>query len=165
MILISPSAAVHLRTLLEEQLERLEQSTSREQAASEAGERGLRILVEKGGCAGMQYAMQLDTRKSGDAVSERDGVHVFVDPESMEFLKGSELDYCDDLVGTGFRLHNPNASRSCGCGTSFEPNAGEDVGGPAKGATGGDAPQGDAFHNAGKGSEADLAERSGAVAV
>lgn len=155
MILISPSAAVHLRALLDEPLERLEQSTSGEPPApGGAGERGLRILVEKGGCAGMQYAMQLDTRKDGDVVSERDGVHVFVGPESADFLKGAELDYCDDLVGTGFRLNNPNAARSCGCGTSFEPSAGEDAQGAARGDV----------HPAENLAE-NLAERPGAVSV
>jgi iron-sulfur cluster assembly accessory protein len=61
-------------------------------------------------------------------VSESEGGRVFVDPESGRFLEGASLDYCDDLVGTGFRLQNPSAARSCGCGTSFEPlegNAGQ----------------------------------------
>jgi iron-sulfur cluster assembly protein len=86
---------------------------------------GLRILVEKGGCAGMQYAMKLDELRDGDEISEAEGARVFVDPASAVLLRGSQLDYCDDLVGTGFRLLNPNASRSCGCGTSFEPAAAE----------------------------------------
>ena len=82
---------------------------------------GLRILVEKGGCAGMQYAMKLDLPLSGDLIAEAEGARVFLDAASAELLHGAELDYCDDLVGTGFRLQNPNAARSCGCGTSFEP--------------------------------------------
>jgi iron-sulfur cluster assembly protein len=68
----------------------------------------------------MQYAMSLDNTKAGDEVFETGGVKVIVDTESLSFLRGSEIDYCDDLTGTGFRLKNPNAVRSCGCGTSFE---------------------------------------------
>jgi iron-sulfur cluster assembly protein len=77
--------------------------------------------VEKGGCAGLQYEMKIDQVQEGDSVSERDGVCVMVDEASRPFLAGAELDYCDDLTGTGFRIVNPNATRSCGCGTSFEP--------------------------------------------
>jgi iron-sulfur cluster assembly accessory protein len=58
---------------------------------------------------------------SGDLIAEAEGVRVFLDAASAELLHGAELDFCDDLVGTGFRLQNPNAARSCGCGTSFEP--------------------------------------------
>lgn len=90
-------------------------------AGGGAGKMGLRIVVEKGGCAGMQYEMRFDVSSPEDIVNESEGACVFVDPASARFLGGSSLDYCDDLVGTGFRLHNPNAARSCGCGTSFEP--------------------------------------------
>jgi iron-sulfur cluster assembly protein len=82
---------------------------------------GLRIVVEKGGCAGMQYEMRFDVAGAEDIVNESEGARVLVDAASARFLEGASLDYCDDLVGTGFRLHNPNAARSCGCGTSFEP--------------------------------------------
>ncbi len=81
---------------------------------------GLRIFVERGGCAGMQYGMKLDSPMEGDDIFERDGMQVFIDSESMPFLKGSTIDYTDSLTGTGFRIVNPNAQRSCGCGTSFE---------------------------------------------
>lgn len=83
--------------------------------------KGLRIFVENGGCAGMQYGMGFALAKPGDEVLERDGVKVIVDGESAHFLEGVTVDYCDDLAGTGFRIQNPNAARSCGCGTSFEP--------------------------------------------
>ena len=106
MLQISQAAAVHLRSLLP--------SNSPEKS-------GLRVYVEKGGCAGLQYEMKIDQVQQGDFLSERDGVFVMVDDESRPFLAGAELDYCDDLTGTGFRIVNPNASRSCGCGTSFEP--------------------------------------------
>jgi iron-sulfur cluster assembly accessory protein len=74
---------------------------------------GLRIVVEKGGCAGMQYEMHFDAARPGDEVSESEGARVFVDVASARFLEGSTLDYFDDLVGTGFRLQNPRAARSC----------------------------------------------------
>ncbi len=90
---------------------------------AEKGEpgKGLRIFVEKGGCAGLQYGMTLDEPSEDDAVIEEGGVKVIVDSESAGFVRGSTLDYSDDLAGAGFRLMNPNAARSCGCGTSFEP--------------------------------------------
>ena len=83
--------------------------------------KGLRILVENGGCAGMQYGMGLDHAKEGDEIVERCAVRVIIDAESAHFLNGSTIDYADDLAGSGFRIQNPNAARSCGCGTSFEP--------------------------------------------
>ena len=82
--------------------------------------KGLRIFVEKGGCAGMQYAMSLDHAHEGDEVFEQGGVQLMIDAESLGFLRGSTIDYSDDLAGAGFRIRNPNAVRSCGCGTSFE---------------------------------------------
>ena len=82
--------------------------------------KGLRIFVESGGCAGMQYGMTLDHPRDDDAVVEKDGVKVVIDPSSAPFLSGSTVDYSDDLAGAGFRIKNPNAVRSCGCGTSFE---------------------------------------------
>lgn len=82
--------------------------------------KGLRIFVETGGCAGMQYGMALDHRKEGDAIIERDGVQVLVDTFSADYLRGSTIDFTDGLTGAGFRIQNPNAARSCGCGTSFE---------------------------------------------
>lgn len=85
--------------------------------------KGLRIFVENGGCAGLQYGMGLDHAKEGDEIVERDGVKVIIDAESAHFLNGSTIDYSDDLAGAGFRINNPNAVRSCGCGTSFEPAA------------------------------------------
>ena len=81
---------------------------------------GLRIFVESGGCAGMQYGMTIDTAKQGDEIIEREGVQVIVDAESAGYLRGSTVDYADGLSGAGFKIINPNAVRSCGCGTSFE---------------------------------------------
>ncbi len=82
---------------------------------------GLRLAVEKGGCAGLQYSMSLSGPQPGDEITERNGVVVAVDAESRGHLEGCTIDYTDGLTGTGFRVLNPQASRSCGCGTSFEP--------------------------------------------
>jgi iron-sulfur cluster assembly accessory protein len=87
---------------------------------SEDSHEGLRVHVAKGGCSGLHYEMTLDARKNGDSMVERDGVKFFVDSESVPFLRGATLDFSDALTGTGFRIVNPNASRTCGCGSSFE---------------------------------------------
>ena len=80
----------------------------------------LRLAVTGGGCSGFQYNFTLDdSRQEDDLVIERDGATVLVDPMSLEFLKGAELDYVDDLIGAAFKVVNPNATSSCGCGTSF----------------------------------------------
>ena len=83
-------------------------------------DKGLRIFVETGGCAGMQYGMQFDHAKQGDYRIECDGVEVLVDAHSADFLKGATVDFSDGLTGIGFKITNPNAVRSCGCGSSFE---------------------------------------------
>ena len=80
----------------------------------------LRLAVTGGGCSGFQYNFTLDdSRQDDDLAIERDGAIVLVDPMSLEFLKGAELDYVDDLIGAAFKVVNPNATSSCGCGTSF----------------------------------------------
>jgi iron-sulfur cluster insertion protein len=80
----------------------------------------LRLAVTGGGCSGFQYNFTLDdSRQDDDLVIERDGATVLVDSMSLDFLKGAELDYVDDLIGAAFKVINPNASSSCGCGTSF----------------------------------------------
>ena len=70
----------------------------------EAAGKGLRIFVEHGGCAGLQYGMTLDERKDGDSIVEREGVQVLVDEESAKYLAGSTIDFADGLSGAGFRL-------------------------------------------------------------
>ena len=110
MMTVTDSAFAHLRTLVQEQDDQT---------------KGLRIFVERGGCAGMQYGMKLDHVKEGDEVFAQDEVQVMVDPESAEHLRGVTIDFSDDLAGSGFRIKNPNAVRSCGCGTSFEPATAE----------------------------------------
>jgi len=80
----------------------------------------LRVSVEGGGCSGFQYKFDVDrARAEDDLVIERDQAVVLVDPASVPFLAGSEVDFVDDLIGASFRVHNPNATASCGCGTSF----------------------------------------------
>ncbi len=82
---------------------------------------GLRIFVSGGGCSGMQYGMALDSDAGeNDHVINSEGVRVFVDPISMMYLSGSVVDYEDNLMGGGFRIDNPNAVSSCGCGHSFK---------------------------------------------
>jgi len=86
------------------------------------GEAGaaLRISVKGGGCSGFQYAFDVEkTRAADDVAVTRDGATILVDPVSLEMLKGAELDFVDDLMGQSFRVKNPNAVASCGCGVSF----------------------------------------------
>ena len=64
--------------------------------------------------------MTLDEKRDGDAVVERDGMQFFIDDDSVPYVRGATLDFCDGLTDTGFRVLNPNASRTCGCGSSFE---------------------------------------------
>jgi iron-sulfur cluster assembly accessory protein len=81
---------------------------------------GLRLAVVPGGCAGWQYEMKVADPQDGDQVCDKAGARVIVSADSIPFLVGSQIDYIDDLSDSGFRVINPNASRSCGCGTSFE---------------------------------------------
>jgi iron-sulfur cluster assembly protein len=83
------------------------------------GNRGLRVKVVGGGCSGLQYKMDLDEPRNGDKVFERAGAKVVVDRKSFLYLNGTELDYNDGLMSSGFNLHNPNVKRTCGCGASF----------------------------------------------
>jgi iron-sulfur cluster insertion protein len=80
----------------------------------------LRVQVLGGGCSGFQYDFRFDDEAAeDDLVFERDGVEVLVDPVSIEYLKGSEFDYVEEMIGSSFQVKNPNATASCGCGTSF----------------------------------------------
>ena len=108
MIRITDSAADQLRELLKDKAE---------------DGAGLRLMVEKGGCAGLQYAMKIGGPLPDDEVIEKNGVFFYVDPASGHYLKDCEVDYVDTLADRGFKIHNPNAARSCGCGSSFEPLA------------------------------------------
>jgi iron-sulfur cluster assembly accessory protein len=80
----------------------------------------LRVYVEEGGCSGMQYGMVFDEKRADDLMTEVHGVTVLVDPFSAGHVRGSVLDFSDALSGGGFKITNPNARQSCGCGKSFE---------------------------------------------
>ena len=108
MIELTASAAAQLHVLVQEK--GLDAKTS-----------GLRLSVEKGGCAGLQYAMSVGAPEENDLIVERDNARLFIDAESLKWLDNSVIDYEDGLSGAGFRVRNPLSARSCGCGTSFEP--------------------------------------------
>jgi iron-sulfur cluster assembly accessory protein len=107
MIQLTPSAVQELSQMLQNQ-------------QAPAGS-GLRISIEKGGCAGMQYAMRIAQPEADDHLFSQDNVTLIIDNASLLLLDGSTIDYLDALNDSGFRVVNPNATRSCGCGTSFEP--------------------------------------------
>jgi iron-sulfur cluster assembly protein len=103
-ITISENAAAKIRTLL---------------ANRNQPEAGLRVKVVGGGCSGLQYKMDLDVERPGDKVFGTLEAKVLVDRKSFLYLNGTELDYNEGLMQSGFTLHNPNVKRSCGCGASF----------------------------------------------
>jgi iron-sulfur cluster assembly protein len=107
MIHVTDNAVEQLRALLT--------------AEAGAAGKGLRVQVAKGGCSGLQYEMSLAQRQEGDSVVRRGEVEFFVDAASADYLRDATLDFADGLTGSGFRIVNPNAARTCGCGTSFEP--------------------------------------------
>ena len=79
----------------------------------------LRLAVDGGGCAGFTYTFELAEQESGDSVAETDGVKLVVDPVSLDLVRGSAVDFVEDLGGAAFRVTNPNAQSGCGCGSSF----------------------------------------------
>ena len=80
----------------------------------------LRVSVQGGGCSGFQYKFDTERAKADDdIVIERAGATVLIDPVSLNYMAGSEIDFVDDLIGSSFKVHNPKATASCGCGTSF----------------------------------------------
>lgn len=86
----------------------------------EGDSKGLRVFIEQGGCSGMKYSMTFDIFRDGDTVAEKNGMRVFVDNISIDYLNGAVIDFSEDLTGGGFKITNPNARQSCGCGKSFE---------------------------------------------
>jgi iron-sulfur cluster assembly protein/iron-sulfur cluster insertion protein len=106
VVIITASAARQIQTIL---------SSEKENAG-----KGLRVYVEAGGCSGLQYGMTFDEKRPDDLATEVMGVSVLVDPFSANYLRGSTIDFSDDLNGGGFKIKNPNAHQSCGCGKSFE---------------------------------------------
>jgi iron-sulfur cluster assembly protein len=81
--------------------------------------KGLRVKVVGGGCSGLQYKMDLDEPRDSDKIFERDGAKLVIDRKSFLYLNGTEIDYAETLMTSGFNLQNPNVKRSCGCGASF----------------------------------------------
>lgn len=102
---LSAAAALEVKTLLKK---------------PENAGKHLRVYVEQGGCSGMQYGMTFDEQRAGDVVAVHGDVAVLVDAFSAQYLRGSMVDFSDALTGGGFKLSNPNAKQSCGCGKSFE---------------------------------------------
>ncbi|MCW5940432.1 MAG: iron-sulfur cluster assembly accessory protein [Fimbriimonadaceae bacterium] len=91
----------------------------------------LRIWVAGGGCSGLSYGMALDDGEpeGGDQVFEQMGVKVYIDDLSLQYMAGSTVDYVDDIMGGGFKIDNPNATKSCGCGSSFQTESSSQGGG------------------------------------
>ena len=87
---------------------------------SENAGKNLRLYIEEGGCSGMQYGMVFDEKRDGDLVSAQDGVSVLIDPISANYLRGAVVDFSDSMTAGGFKITNPNAKQSCGCGKSFQ---------------------------------------------
>ncbi len=108
MITVTEIAVKHLQALLAE-------------PGRSADGDGLRLRVARGGCAGMEYQMQIDRRSDGDTIVDVGGAPIYIDADSLPYLEGCQVDYSDDLTDSGLKINNPNAARSCGCGTSFEP--------------------------------------------
>jgi iron-sulfur cluster assembly protein len=107
--------AIRLLPKAKEQILRLLETESRHGAS------GLRIGVAPGGCSGYKYSMELiQNPRPNDCEIESEGIRVYVDPSSTPLIEGLELDYASGLMESGFVFHNPNAKKSCGCGSSFE---------------------------------------------
>jgi iron-sulfur cluster assembly accessory protein len=106
VVSLTPSAAAQIKSMITGQPEN-------------AG-KTLRVYVEGGGCSGMQYGMVFDEKRADDAVTEFNDVAVLVDPFSANYLRGAVIDFSDSLNAGGFKISNPNAHSSCGCGKSFE---------------------------------------------
>ena len=88
--------------------------------AKQGADRYMRVMVEGGGCSGFQYKFDFaDMPNDDDIVIERNGAKVLIDDVSLGFLENSEIDYVKELIGSAFKIHNPNAVAACGCGTSF----------------------------------------------
>jgi iron-sulfur cluster assembly protein len=107
MVTITERAAAKVKQLLE--------------AESDPALKALRVAVEGGGCSGFQYALGFDAGpEDGDAVVDLHGVRIVVDPFSLPYVDGADLDYVDGLTGAGFQISNPNVEAGCGCGSSFQ---------------------------------------------
>ena len=97
------------------------------ESQDDTGEAGLRVGVRGGGCSGFQYSLALDEQRDDDQVFEYRGIRVMVDPASLRYVDGSEVDYTESLMGSGFQVNNPNVVAACGCGSSFRVADDEDA--------------------------------------
>lgn len=115
-ITLTPRAACELKDLM---------------VAESKATAALRVWVSGGGCSGLQYGMALDDAEpeAGDQIFEQDGVKIYVDELSLQYMEGSSVDYVEDTLGGGFKIENPNATSSCGCGSSFKTEDGQSAGG------------------------------------
>ena len=105
-ISLTPSAAAEIKAMLSKE--------------NPAEKNAFRVFVEAGGCSGMQYGMTFDLKRESDVATEILGVTVVVDTISLDFLRGAVIDFSDAMSGGGFKITNPRAKQSCGCGKSFE---------------------------------------------
>ncbi|MHB8636783.1 MAG: iron-sulfur cluster insertion protein ErpA [Fimbriimonadaceae bacterium] len=123
MITLTERAASELKDLIKSQ---------------DKGSSALRVWVAGGGCSGLSYGMALDDSQpeAEDNVFEQDGLKVYVDPLSLNYMDGAQVDYVDDVLGGGFKIENPNATSSCGCGSSFKTADSEGAGGGGCGSCG-----------------------------
>ncbi len=111
VLTVTPTAVQTIRTLLEQR---------------EIPNHALRVFVSGGGCSGMQYGMAFEeSAQDHDTTIDVEGVKLLIDPTSMMYLEGATIDFVDSLMGGGFRIDNPNAVSSCGCGQSFRSSEGE----------------------------------------
>jgi iron-sulfur cluster assembly protein len=122
MVTLTDRAASEVKGLLEKQ---------------EKPDAMLRVFVAGGGCSGFSYGMSLEEEPSeGDQTFDINGVKVIVDPRSATYVEGAEIDFVESMMGGGFKIDNPNAASSCGCGQSFTPKEGEGEAEPAAAASG-----------------------------
>src|SRR5438552_12948062 len=106
VVRLTESAATQVKSLLSQE--------------PEGGGKALRVYVEDGGCSGLQYGLTFDQKRENDLAVDCFGASVYIDPFSANYLRGSVIDFSESLTGGGFKISNPNARQSCGCGNSFE---------------------------------------------
>ena len=123
LVSLTPTAASKIRDLMAEE--------------PDAGDLVLRVAIQGGGCSGFQYGLGFDSGAAeGDEILDLEGVRVVVDPFSAPYLRGATIDFLNGLQESGFKIDNPNATASCGCGHSFQVEEGEDPGAHAAGGCG-----------------------------
>ena len=123
LVALTPTAASKIKELMSEE--------------PDAGGLVLRVAIQGGGCSGFQYGLGFDSGAAeGDEILELEGVRVVVDPYSAPYLRGATIDFLNGLQESGFKIDNPNATSSCGCGHSFQGEDGEDPGGAHAGGAG-----------------------------